>query len=152
MLFTKSPASKVVRHLSWLLVLAVVGASGCGRQAAVVEGKVTYKGRDVSGGTLVFLGPDGKEHATVVRPNGTFRFESPVTGEVKVLYRKPDVALAKGKPPVGVAVPDAGSGLPAPPLPVKTLKKYANPTTTDLTVTITAGTHPCQLDLADVSH
>ena len=43
-----------------LLVLMTVGLSGCGRKPGSVSGKVTYQGKALSSGLVVFVDRDGK--------------------------------------------------------------------------------------------
>jgi len=133
-----------------LLGLALVLGAGCSSGKGHVEGKVRYKGQDVNGGTLVFVGPDGKQHLAPVLPNGTYRFESPFNGEAKVLYRAPEMRLAAaGKAPPGLRLPEGGYAGQSAPVSNKALKKYGSQATTDLTVTLTNSKQDCTFELTD---
>jgi hypothetical protein len=137
-----------IASLCRLVLLLTLGlVAGCARQT-VVEGKVRYRGAEVPGGTLIFLTPDGKEFSAVVSSTGSYRFESPFTGSAKVLYQKPALPLAPaGTPPPGVQVPGEAGPLAA--VPAKTLKKYGDSATTDLSVTITSGHQLYNAELTD---
>src|SRR5262249_8602522 len=69
---------------SWFVVATVLtGATGCSR-TATVKGKVTYKDRTVTYGSVVFLIADKTARSGVIEPYGTYTVEKVRPGEVKV--------------------------------------------------------------------
>jgi hypothetical protein len=73
-----------------LVAVLIAGVGGCGKTARVT-GKVSYQGRDVVYGSVVFLGADNKAHSGVIGPDGTYTVEGVPPGEAKisVLSRDP---------------------------------------------------------------
>lgn len=82
----------VVRFLSFgLFVIALAGVVGCGSDAPPValgdksvSGKVTYKGKALPSGQVVFVGSDGKPRLSTISAEGTYSFEKLPAGDFKV--------------------------------------------------------------------
>jgi hypothetical protein len=76
-----------------LLALALAigaGVSGCGKRSATVSGQVTYKGKPVTSGTVVFFGADGQPSPpATVQEDGTYKATTVPTGPVKVVVDNP---------------------------------------------------------------
>lgn len=76
-----SGISRVVAVACLLLGLSAVG---CGGGLAPVTGKVSYKGKALSGGSIQFLGSDGAAYPAEIGSDGTYSVKVR-TGEAKVL-------------------------------------------------------------------
>jgi hypothetical protein len=80
----------------------LTGVCGCGG-TATVTGKVSYHGRPVSSGSVIFLGADQTARSGVIEPDGSFKVEGVPVGEVQigVISRDPSKGrsvLRGGKP------------------------------------------------------
>ncbi|MGF1582401.1 MAG: hypothetical protein ACFCD0_24000 [Gemmataceae bacterium] len=94
-----------IRFLALLVVavsVAFLGGCGGGKKT---EGKITHKGKAVTGGSLTFspMSIEGATTATgTVNPDGTFKIttskgSNPKAGTYKVSYNPPPVELPEGK-------------------------------------------------------
>ncbi len=61
----------------------MIAATGCSR-TATVKGKVTYKDRTVTYGSVIILSKDKTARSGVIEPDGSFAVEKVRPGEVKV--------------------------------------------------------------------
>src|SRR5438045_892164 len=61
----------------------LVSACGCGG-TATVSGKVSYQGRPVTYGSVIFLGDDNKARSGVIEPDGSYTVEKVFPGEALV--------------------------------------------------------------------
>jgi len=86
------------RGFAVLLVAAMTALSGCGGGGgSSVTGKVTYKGKEVGGGSLVFSpqGEGGKSATADVKSDGTYALgtnapgDGARVGKYKILYSPP---------------------------------------------------------------
>lgn len=126
------------------LLAAALAAAGCGPRTATVSGKVTYQGKPVVVGTLTLVAADGSAHQTGLGPDGSFTLPSVPTGPARVGVSSPEPPPA-GK---GSRSGDSRVKVPAPPPPgawVRLPDKYADPTTSGVTVTVGGG--PADIDL-----
>jgi hypothetical protein len=115
---------RIVRNLTGLLMAFALGfvvlASGCSSHASV-SGKVTYQGRTLNGGTVLFASTQGKGSETAtIGEDGTYSFARIPTGPVKISVETKTAQPATGKnapppnmqPPKGVPLPSgAQSGV-----------------------------------------
>jgi len=95
-----------MRRCFFVLLLAAVGAAGCGGPPPTVEGRVTYKGRPVTSGTVILVGENGHTSGPgYVRPDGTYFVPDAPTGTVRAtLDSPPPAAYARAKvAPKGLA-------------------------------------------------
>jgi len=124
----------------FLLLATLVWVVGCGTRGPKnsVSGKVTLNGKAV-GGSVLFVGPDGKDYPTSIDHTGTYTLVDPPSGECKVAVR----GTGKSAMP---AVESAGVGSMAPPPGVKQIEegvpppsKYASPENGELKFTVTGG-------------
>lgn len=166
--YGRSSSLKPVALLSIAVVLASI--TGCGGAASrpktyPVTGKVTYKGKAISGATVSFRKKDAPRTATgITKEDGTFVLSTFATndgaleGEHMVVIFKvnastlpastsqmtPDDYLKKMQNTKSTQPPGAGAGndeLPA---------KYGKPETSGLTRTVVAGeTNTFDFDLVD---
>ena len=112
-----------------LIVLAAAG--GCGGPATIT-GKVTYQGRPVVYGSVIFLSADKTARSAVIQPDGSYTVENVPPGAVKigVISRDPANSRAArrrrqssppGNPPDGAGggrmVPAAARNLKTPKRP-----------------------------------
>ena len=119
----------------------IAGVGGCGKTAKVT-GKVTYQGRDVVHGSVVFLGADNKAHSGVIGPDGSYTVEGVTPGEVKITVLSHDPSkgrsAARGPRPAQPAEKRSGNPeivkgwFPLPP-------RYEDPDASGLVFTITSG-------------
>ena len=67
-----------------LLVLGfLVGAGGCGNRATVC-GRVTYQGRPVTYGAVIFVAGDRTARSAVIAPDGSYKIEGLASGALKI--------------------------------------------------------------------
>src|SRR5438105_1232082 len=108
------------RACALLVPLAVVLVVSCNSTTSVpgakVEGKVTYKGQPVTGGTLIFhVGEDVSRSGTIA-PDGTYKVEGvppgsvTVTVETESLNNKKDYTGPGGKKMEQSPMPDSAKG------------------------------------------
>ena len=116
-------------------------------EMAEVKGKITYKGKPLPGGTVVFQTPDGKNRGVApIMANGTYSMKSPL-GEVKaaVVTRPPSAESMKNvekRPAVReVHMPSNVDPKSLPP------EKYERFETSGLTYTIKPGTNTIDIPL-----
>jgi hypothetical protein len=72
-----------------LVLLFLVAAGGCGNRATV-SGKVTYQGRPVTYGAVIFIAGDGTARSAVIAPDGSYKFEGLSPGPFKIGVLSPD--------------------------------------------------------------
>lgn len=77
-----------------LTLLLLVGASGCGKQATI-SGKVTYQGRPVTYGSVIFLGGDGRAWSAAVARDGSYKIEGASPGMFKIGVISPDPSTGR---------------------------------------------------------
>lgn len=73
-----------------ILLLTVFVATGCNAQKASVIGTVSYQGKPVTSGEVVFI--DDAGHATMpayVRPDGSYAIREASVGRKRVSFRNP---------------------------------------------------------------
>jgi hypothetical protein len=79
------------RWIGWVLFsISLAGAGGCGK-TATVTGKVSYQGRPVTYGSLIFLSADRTARSGVIERDGSYRIEGvpPGTAKIGVISRDP---------------------------------------------------------------
>src|SRR4051794_6835119 len=76
------------------LILAV-SLAGCGGRAATLSGRVSYRGRAVTSGSVIVLHADGTARSGVIRPDGTYAVEGVQKGPVRIGVLSPDPAHAR---------------------------------------------------------
>ncbi|QDU78286.1 hypothetical protein Pan97_53710 [Bremerella volcania] len=111
-----------------LLLMSLVAAAGCGNEnESIVRGKVTYQGKNLTGGTILFNPIDETQpsaHAAI-HSDGSYEIKA-IAGENKVIinwYSEVDPTLEPGDP---------GYTIPKPLIP----SKYSNIDTTPLVRTV----------------
>lgn len=135
-----------------LVVLAGCGSGG-GKKNLSLNGKVTYKGKPVTGGFMRLTPADGKTQPIncPINTDGTYMAVPPVLGEMKVSIETESMKGQTGvrypnmKEDKGLATADTSKIAKYVPIP----RKYANPQTSNLTVTIQEGKNVKDFDLTD---
>ena len=95
-----------------LLPILLAVAGGCNR-TATVTGKVTYQGRPVTYGSVIFQSADKTARAGVIAADGSYRVESVLPGKatIALISRNP----AKGRSVVRVGKPAPTGASPSAP-------------------------------------
>src|SRR5579871_6375698 len=90
--FRRDRQMSAARSRSWRWLLAALAATACGcSREASVSGKVTYKDKPVTYGTVIVLGPEHKASSGAIQPDGSYTVEGLVPGEAQfgVVSRDP---------------------------------------------------------------
>ena len=157
------------RRALWVVAVSGLGlplaVGGCGWEPhyehARVHGKVTYKGKPVPLGSVLFVPvqppPDGSMHPAsgTINPDGTYELQSTadpgaILGEHKVVV----MAIDGGQP---AAAPDPSKAPEVGPAPAKNAvrfkslvpEKYSNPESTPLTHKVVPGENSLDIELID---
>ncbi len=83
------------RLLTVLPLIALVALSGCGSGGATVTGKVSYKGRPITSGSVIVRNADGTAESGVILPDGTYTVAGVKPGHVQIGVFSPDPARAR---------------------------------------------------------
>jgi hypothetical protein len=120
-----------------LVFLAALGFTGCTRQfpMAEVSGKVTYKGKPLPEGTIMFVPQSGFAAAGTINPDGTFRLISGKPGDGAVIGRHKVAVI----PPYQPQTPNY------PKFPLK----YQDAETSGLVAEVKEGTNTFEFELVD---
>jgi hypothetical protein len=125
--------------------LCLAGCSGESRfETAAVQGKITYRGKPLSSGTIMFVPKDDRPSAVgEIQPDGVYRLTT---------YRENDGAVLGDHAVMITAVednanklPEERSGLPQLLIPLK----YASHTESGLTAEVKAGSNSIDFTLTD---
>jgi len=157
------------RRLMMLLVMAGLSLGGCGSgtqyEHATVRGKVTYNGKPVTFGQVLFIPvepPKEKDGlmqpaSGSINPDGTYELKSQAEGGAVVGEHKILVISVLGDKPDDT--PDAPKPADAAPASSKTSKavafkssipkKYSDPGATPLTRKVVPGANTIDLELTD---
>ena len=159
---------KNARRVLLSLVLAPLAVAGCDSKLhyehAKVHGKVTYNGKPVPLGTVLFVPVEPPKDGLMqpasgsIGTDGTYELKSEadagaIIGEHKVVI----IAVDGGKPVEAAQAPDAapspagGPGKSAKSPVFKTLvpSKYSDPGTTPLTKKVTPGDNTIDIEITD---
>jgi hypothetical protein len=106
------------------VVLAALGSSGCGSSearppATALRGKVTVDGRPVATGVVTAYRSGSKVMETSIEPDGSYGFPNPPGGRYELTVTATDAPTPYGRP-------------------VKLPAKYAAPSASGLTATVTS--------------
>jgi hypothetical protein len=110
-------------------------ALGCGPQVSQVSGKVTYQGKPLPSGSVVFVSPEGDVVGrSAIAADGRYVMTDVPAGSVKVAVESHErVPPGLGGPP--------GDYVPIPP-------RYKKAETSGLEYTVTRGSHTFNIDLS----
>jgi len=138
--------------LAALFLLAVLGATGCsGAKQASVTGRVSYKGKPVTSGTVVLFDQNG--HASDlgnVQPDGTYTIARAPVGTDKVSFDNPPppkTALPPGQKAPPANDPEFAEAAKAKANYVPTPPQYKDPVQSGLTVEVKSGKNTIDIDL-----
>lgn len=137
--------------VSWVGLAFLAGCGGSEFQLAPVKGKVTYKGKPLEFGTVIFLPEKGPAATGQIQSDGSFVLETgtqtggarkgAVVGKHKVEIRCLETQRPGFKPPEGQEMPAGKSLIPA---------KYNQADSSGLTAEVTAkGPNEFTFDLKD---
>ena len=145
-----------------LMVTALCFASGCGGAADApklyrVTGVVTYKGQDVPGAKVMFMGDGTKPPAVgITNDDGKYSLSSLAgTGAVSGRHVVAVIKEAEADPAqkVNMTMEEAAAAAQAPEKSSKPTSlipaKYADPQTSGLEFEVTTGTNDFSIDLTD---
>lgn len=157
-----------VRLLAGTLLVLSLGLLGCSAGGnpnanARVSGGLSYKGQPIKGGAIRFHTPEGVAYDGLISSDGTYSATDVPAGELVVTVEtesiSPERKAPKGaeaerrmrmmkssmQPPPGRGGPVADPSVNY----IKIPKKYSNPKTSPLTVTLTPGRQVHNFDLSD---
>ena len=120
-----------------VLLVLLFTVAGCGPEMAKVKGRVKFVDKNLTAGTVGFMGKGGQIAVSQITSDGSYELTAPV-GDVKITVQVPAVLPGTGpKPPPGV--PDTRpTGSAAKPV-VKIPAKYLSPESSGLTYTVLKG-------------
>ena len=150
------PRPRPARLVMLVVLAGALAVAGCGRSSGTVTGTVTYKGKALKGGSVVFIPPAGGQAATVsaqIGEDGTFTAEKVPVGDVKVTV---DTSYLKPPPRTNTPMqyqapaghenpnkPSANTGANYVPIP----EKYAEPAQTPLKYSVKGGSQKYDIPL-----
>jgi hypothetical protein len=150
-------ADRVLRSGSLTLLLLLAGCSSHGS----ISGKITYKGKPLSSGTVTFVPEQGGGFSCDIH-NGEYKIANIPSGPAKIAVipastsapidyvmkmRPPKELLEKAAPGKSIETPTKeGSPKIETPFPPD---KFKNPDTSGLTYTVKSGPQVHDIDLAD---
>ena len=127
--------------LCMLLLMLTVAAIGCGKRGpelAPVTGKVTFKGKPLPFGTVIFMPESGKTSTGNIQPDGTFRMVTSDRGDgAAVGKNKVRIACFTNQDPSKKGAGPAGIALGKPLIP----QKYLSPETSGIEVEVQSGSN-----------
>ncbi|HTK77536.1 MAG TPA: hypothetical protein VL371_19885 [Gemmataceae bacterium] len=126
-----------------LLVCLLLGCGAAGPKTAIVKGTVTYKGKPVPNGTVMFIPASGQHATGEIRPDGSYALSSfrPGDGAIPGKYKVVVVAMQD----MAGRLPEDRNPLPPPIVP----NKYSSIATTDLTAEVKEGENTIDLPLRE---
>jgi hypothetical protein len=125
------------------MALVSLGSSGCGRPTGSVSGKVTYQGKPLTSGLVIFVDKDGfVSQPAGIEIDGTYVAQGVYVGPTKVCVETHPLSGGDG----GAAVMKDGKEVPRPryvPLPAK----YKDAKQTDLGLDVKPGANVFDIEL-----
>jgi hypothetical protein len=119
------------------LVLALAWC-GCGPSArpGQLTGKVRFRGKELSSGTVTFLGADGQTRSAAIAENGIYKVAGVAPGTARVAVE------SHPRLPPGFVEPSAGD-----PGTIKLPPHYTKPETSGLTYEVKGGQETFDIDI-----
>lgn len=135
-----------------LLVVLLAGNVGCGG-VGTVSGKVTYKGKPVTSGSVLMVGSDNQPHYGPLQQDGTYAIADVPQGEVRVAVNSPDPRVLYAPAPTIKLAKKEGQPPPAPPPQIDASKwfplpvKAGDPQVSGVRVTVRGGPNSIDINL-----
>jgi len=134
-----------------LFVFLCLVVSGCGKKLGEVTGTVSYKGKNLKNGSVLFSGSDGVEYTTNIDESGQYTAKV-ILGDAKVRvtciddsamvnYTKALSAASRAKDTKKIPSPPRGGSFSLIP------EKYNDYATSGLSTTVKSGKNPYDIDL-----
>ncbi len=143
-----------MRSVYFLLSLAMLTLVGCGPDVGSISGKVTYKGKSLTGGKVTFLSSDQKVKTALIGTDGRYTIDKVTVGPAKIAIDPP---LVLPKMMGGLEMDPAKMGAPAPQNPappppeekggVALPKEYQDVEKSGLTYTVVSGKQEHNIEL-----
>ena len=97
------------------IVCALATLGGCGKKSGTISGKVTFEGKPLQFGSVIFVAADGKTTTAGIAKDGTYTSEKIEYGKFSVAVISPDPNPPNftDKLPPGVKHP-SGKAFPTP--------------------------------------
>jgi hypothetical protein len=134
----------IQQRLAAVLVIVAFGVAGCIRGPASVAGKVTYRGKPVTTGTVYVAGSDGVQAVSAINPDGTYQIISVAAGPagIGVISLKPTAARPRTskRAPVAALPPPVTGWFAIP-------DRYADPTASGLNAQLKSGPNDHNIEL-----
>ena len=135
-----------------LALLVPLGASGCG--PGTVSGTVSYKGKLLRGGNVLFVGAAGKSSVSAsIQDDGTYTLTGVPTGAVTVCVETASLKPVWGPParhykaPPGMQAPGGLTEAPPPKHYVPIPDKYGKPDQSGLSYAVKSGRQTYDINL-----
>jgi hypothetical protein len=128
--------------------------AGCGGSSqSTVTGKVSYKGQPLKGGTVTIIPQSGGIASTTIGEDGSYKIDKVPTGPAKVTVDTKSLRPASknqsfgpyAKAPKDITTPGNQQGDPS--RYVQIPDQYADPDSSDLTLTVKKGAQQFDIDL-----
>jgi hypothetical protein len=121
------------------LGFALLAVSACGTKGGTVSGVVTYQGKPVTTGTVLFLGADKVPVRAPILNDGSYQVTNVPVGEAKIAVMVPPPS-----PPPRKDDPNP----PRPSQPTTAIRpNYMNAETSGLSYTVTTGSQTHNIDM-----
>ena len=142
----------VPRHMACLLLISTLGMAGCGNPVGLVSGTVTFNGKVLSSGTVLFHGADGNVGHAIIAEDGGYEMSDAPVGAARITV----VSHARaplGLPSASKPHPDAIAGLPKVDEPPRDGKftaippRYQDVVSSPLTYTVQTGKQSHDIEL-----
>jgi hypothetical protein len=132
-----------------LLAVNFVTLLGCSPAKSSVTGRVTYKGKTMTSGSVIMVGPDGAAGTSIIDGIGTYRIEGLTPGKIQVAVCNPSQAeVSRGARPGLTRTGDAKGTKPAEnPDWIAIPNYYTDPSTSNVTVSLKSGANKFDIEL-----
>jgi hypothetical protein len=134
-------STQTCRIVALLGAMVFAALGGCGGRTATVTGKVSYQGRPVTYGSVIFVGADKSARSTAIEADGSYMVASVPRGIAAIAVISPDPSKGRAAKKQDVANETAAKQWFALP------SKFEDPRTSGLACTIDAGHVSHDIDL-----
>jgi hypothetical protein len=122
--------------------------SGCGVPKGNVSGKVTYQGKPLPSGTIVFLGPDDRPVNSSIGGDGSYQVQGVTVGTARITVETPwefAKAQRKNAPKLPPDAPPMANSMMIQAIEIP--KKYGDPQQSGVTYDVQKGAQVHDIDL-----